>query len=678
MEPTTLDSFLNIPERIIFVALLMIVLPVSLHTVYKRCRLISLGQKREEKIPEHIIRRLWRLFMYVPGQWCNIRTIRWKDFAGIEHLFIFWGVILFGIYYFAFIVVGDGFGFGGSLRHSLSYLLSVYVIDVTAVILVISFVSGLARRGLLKPKRLGPDYETRAFFLITLVTFIAVTCYFCVEGLRFTLQMDTAAGPISKNFAASLKFSVLHPATQLALLHVAWWIQYSIVLGFIVYIPYSHHQHALYSPLNIFLNSYSWRGILPLLNFDKKQFGASRIEEFTWKDLLDLYSCTQCGRCQDVCPAYSSGKSLSPKKLINDLRENLDERGNFYPLWKNRRDKRVSELKLIDGAVSTEEIWACTTCMACTSICPAMVEHANKIIDLRRDLVLRVSDFPDEISSVFWSLEFYGDPYEMGKNARADCIKESSGTVNVKEASRDDTFDILFWVGCTGAFYERNRQVINAVAKILNAAGTRFRVLGSSEKCCGDPARRLGNEYLFKKLARKNISTFKRHGIKKIITCCPHCFNVFKNEYPQLGARFTVVFYTELLAELTRNGKLGISEEIRKTITYHDPCYQGRYNGLYKSPRDILKRIPEATLREMNHSKDKSFCCGAGGGHLWLEEKGKRINEIRIAEAMEVKPDILATSCPFCLIMLDDGVKSIQMESLIQVMDVAELISVPD
>jgi Fe-S oxidoreductase len=451
------------------------------------------------------------------------------------------------------------------------------------------------------------------------------------------------------------------------------------VLGFLNYLPYSKHAHILTSIPNVFLSSLKPKGALKSIDLEAEgveKFGATDVEDLTWKQLLDGFTCTECGRCTASCPANITGKKLSPKKIMTDIRHRVAEKG---PLLLNR-DKVVKvkegggdplENTLLHHYLTAEELFACTTCMACIQECPVNNEHIPAIVDLRRSLVLMESNFPPEVQVVFKNLETNFSPWAFPASNRADWAEG----MNIPKMSQAKDAEILFWVGCAGAFDARYTKVTQAFAKLMQKAGIKFAILGTEEKCNGDSARRIGNEYLAQMLMKENITTLNGYNVKKIVTTCPHCFNTLKNEYPQFGGNYEVVHHTDFLLNLIHEDKLKITNEEAAKVTFHDSCYLGRYNDIYDQPREILKAIRGVNTVEMKRSKSKGFCCGAGGGRMWMEEtEGKRVNVERIEEALALKPDVIGTACPFCMTMLEDGVKDKEATEIVKVKDLAEIL----
>jgi Fe-S oxidoreductase len=413
--------------------------------------------------------------------------------------------------------------------------------------------------------------------------------------------------------------------------------------------------------------------LIPVALETAETFGVAKVEDFTWKQLLDVDACTRCGRCQDVCPAYSSGKPLSPKKMTQDIKAHwLEEAPRLLGASSKRENPGDNGRALIGDVVTEDEIWACTTCRACQEVCPVCVEHIDKVIDLRRNLVLEQAVIPETAEGALRSIQDRGHPWRGTTLTRTDWAEG----LDIKILADDSDIDILYWVGCTEALEDRSMKIAQAVGKLLKLAGVKVGILGVEESCCGEPARRLGNEYLFQIQAAKNIELLKNYGVKKIVTACPHCYNTIKNEYPQFGGEFEVIHHTQFIANLLEEGKLRIIKGSSGVITYHDSCYLGRYNDIYEPPRQILNSMSDATVVEMERNRERSFCCGGGGGRMWLEEKiGERISEMRIVEVIEAKAQIMATACPFCLQMFDDAIKAKAVEESLKVMDIAELIA---
>jgi Fe-S oxidoreductase len=408
-------------------------------------------------------------------------------------------------------------------------------------------------------------------------------------------------------------------------------------------------------------------------------FGVSKIEEFTWKQLLDLYACTECGRCSENCPATLTGKPLSPKLTIHHLREHLQKKGKVLLSQDGKEETEPvnpeGELgrALVGEVCQHDELWSCTTCGNCMENCPVFIEHIHKYVDMRRYLVLMESSFPAEVQNVMRNWETNSNPWGLGFATRGDWSKD----LPVKTMAEDSQVEYLFYVGCGGSFDERAKKISSAMVTLLNEAGVSFAILGAEEKCCGETARRIGNEYLFQTMAAELVETINSYGVQKIITTCPHGYNCLKNEYPQFGGQWVVYHHSEILAQLLRDGRLQTKVVMDKHLIFHDSCYLGRYNSIYDQPRSLIKSIPGLRFSEMDRSRNKSFCCGAGGGRMWMEETlgDRKINDARTEQALALKPDIIGVSCPFCTTMFEDGLKDRNMEEEVRVYDLAELLA---
>ncbi len=453
---------------------------------------------------------------------------------------------------------------------------------------------------------------------------------------------------------------------------VIWWSHALLVLGFLNYLPYSKHLHVVVSLPNVFLSNTNGPGVIgamrPMdLEADSAVFGAKDVNDLSWKSLLDGFACTECGRCTSVCPANLTGKMLSPRKIVVNVRERLEAEA-----------KGDHSKTLLDDFISEEELWSCTTCRACVQECPVSIDQLSVILEMRRNLVLGESRFPEEIMPAFESMEQRGSPWAFDPGDRAKWAAGLNIPTMAEMAERHESPEVLYWVGCMGSFDDRAKKTTVAFAKILKAANVNFAILGQEEKCNGDAARRMGNEYLYQMLAKENIETLEKYGVKTVVTACPHCFHQIGNEYPQFGGNYDVVHHSTYIESLMAAGRVPLREDLHepvRTFTYHDSCYLGRYNDVYDAPRETMRRaLPMLNLVEMPRSKDRGLCCGAGGGRMFMEEKvGKRINAERAEEALATGADAIAVACPFCMTMMSDSVKS--RDSRVDVYDVAEVVA---
>ncbi len=611
---------------------------------------------------DNVPARLLNVVVYVLGQ---ARLLRGDFWPGLMHATIFWGFIILSIGSLEF------FGKGITEAFSLPFLSNnpVYLVlqDLFSVGVIAAIAYAAFRRLVTKPRRLNLSAE--GLVILLLIFGLMVTDLTADAGRILLAPALTDRWQFAGGGVAVVLGGLPHGAVQ-TLFHLSWWLHAVLLLGFLVWLPYSKHLHIMAAPFNVFFAPLTPKGHFPTADLENAEsFGVGAITEFTWKDLFDLYNCTECGRCTSACPANVSGKELDPKWLILNLREHLFESG---PALIGPGGHGAGETAMVGGVIHDNVLWACTTCRWCVDACPVFIEHVPKIVDMRRWLVLTESRFPAELQPTFRNLENNGNPWQMAWQTRADWAKD----LGVKIMSDASQAEYLYWVGCYGSFDERNKKVARAFVKLLQTAGVDFAILGNEEKCTGEPARRLGHEYLFQTLAKGNIETLKRYRFQKIITACPHCFNTIRSEYPNFDGHFGVIHHTELLDELIRSGRLRVSRERDDRITYHDPCYLGRYNDVYDPPRRVLRSVCRSELLEMHLCRSKGFCCGGGGGRVWLEEnEGRRVNQVRVEQAMEVNPDILASACPFCLTMFEDGVKGKEVADRIKTRDIAELVA---
>ena len=571
---------------------------------------------------------------------------------GLMHAAIFWGfLVLFPTILIAMIGAADPHATLPWLGAQGWY---AFLVDVFALLVLIGVITAFVIRKVQRPARFKGSHRGEADVILLLIAGIVVSL-FSWHASQIALRLNdypAAWAPISD----ALSHLLSGPAVP-DLERAAVWAHVLIILSFLVYLPYSKHLHILVAAINVYFGRTRARGRLEPINFELPEqdvrFGSARASDMTWKQMLDTISCTECGRCQDVCPAYATGKALSPKLLIMAMRDNLLS-GPSTPI--------------VPNAVTDDIVWDCVTCGACVRECPVNIEHIDHVIDLRRNLVMVESRFPEEAGTMLRDVDRSSNPW--GK-PQADRVQWAEGLgVRVLQPG-DPAPDVLFWVGCAPAFDERARKGAISTAKLLKEAGVDFAILGPREACTGDPARRMGDEYTFQRLAGENIATLNGAGVKKIITTCPHCFNSLGNEYPDFGGKYEVVHHTEFLAQLVREGRLSPAPSDR-TITYHDSCYLARHNDVRDQPRELVAAVGKAV--EMPRNRERTFCCGAGGARMWMEEKrGRPINQERVREAAATGAETLAVACPFCTVMLDDGVR--ETGAKLQVFDLATLLA---
>jgi len=600
----------------------------------------------------------------------NIRIVRLKElYPGLMHSLIFGGTAL--------LLLGKIirlFSFGGLTTPPQSvYLYASLIAEIGGVLILIGGGMAIYRRYVRKPDRLDTVPEDTLVFVWA---FLLILTGFMVKGFRIAISdvapsdwaMWSPVGYLVSHafptFLTEIKNEIL--VWHRTLFHA---IPAFFFLGYI-WVIRSRLQHLVLAPLNVFFRSLKPKGALVPIDLETAEiFGTAKIEDFTWKQILDLDACTRCGRCQDACPAYFSGKALNPKQVIQDLKGHLYE---VYPIPLIRKPME-SRPDMITDVVTEEVIWDCTTCRACQQACPIYIEHIDKIVDMRRNLALERAQFPESVQQALQSLGARGHPFRGTTATRTEWAEG----LEVKVLSEDSDIDMLYWVGCAAALDDRNMKVSRAIVKILQAAGINFGILGNEETCCGDPARRMGDEYLFQTICQTNIELLNSYNVKRILTSCPHGFNTFKHEYPQFGGNFEVIHHTQFIIDLIRDGRLKLKGlDGNKVVAYHDSCYLGRYNDIYQQPRDILKAIGGIKKVELVRSGANSFCCGGGGGHMWMEEEpDKRVNVKRTEQIIEAKVDLVATACPFCLTMFEDGLKTKEAEESIKAMDLSELVA---
>ncbi|MDP6977830.1 MAG: heterodisulfide reductase-related iron-sulfur binding cluster [Myxococcota bacterium] len=685
-EPTR-QIYWNIVGHALIYVFLVAALGLVIWTIHKRVQLWKLGtaEERLDDIPGRVRFALTEIFL-------QRRQLR-EPFMGLAHLFIFYGFLaeliatgmislqewtgieyLKGNFYLGYSLFSDSFGILG----------------------IIGLLMALWYRGVVKPARFHTIADDWVAVLLLLVIFVQG---FFVEGMRIAvteLRVNPELAPWSPGGYVIAKLLQDIDSQVLMEWHrYNWWIHAATAFAFIAYFALGKFKHVLFGTMNLFLRNPEPTGKLNYPDIDElaetdpdalDELGNNRIEQFSWKSLLDLDACVNCGRCESVCPAHNSGVPLSPRKLIQDMKGHLDVVGPALAARAGSASDEASEeapdgmlgLLLGDGedgttpAVLEEELWGCRTCGACMHECPVFIEHIPKIIDMRRYLVMSESKMGEEAQLFLKNLEDRGHPFAGQGRDREEWFED----LDVKVYGRGDESDTLFWVGCAGAMIDRNIETSRAMVKIMQSAGMDFALLGNEEQCTGDPARRVGDELTYQGCTKTNIETFEQYGIKKVVTACPHCFNTVKNEYPDYGSEVEVVHHTELIDSLLKEGKLRPQTK-HESVTYHDPCYLGRHNDGYDAPRNVLSNITApGQLIEMDANKSKSRCCGSGGGYAWMDDKPeKRINHTRIEDVQQCGAGTAAVGCPFCMQMFDDALGAKDPGGKVKAKDIAELVA---
>lgn len=635
------------------------------YRVWALYRLLRLG--RDEARVDHPWQRLRDEIVVYLGQ----RKLLKRPYyiRGIGHALIFWG----------FLVITWGSadlllrGIAGSQMPFTDTVGYAWMLDLFAVAVLVSVVVAIFRRAVLRPPRMHRMPE--GYVILALIGFLMLTLLVFESAAEAAMrdQLGRRALDVAPPVARVLE-PLIPTAAGPAIFAGAWWAHVLTILAFAVYLPRTKHLHIVTTLPNVYFRSSRPRGALQLIDDieSKETFGAANIRDFSWKQLLDGYTCTECGRCSDNCPALATGKTLDPQKIVLDIRDQLLREGP--KLLADAKAETTPPAHWVE--TKPDELWACTTCAACVEACPVTIEHIDKIVDMRRSLTLMEGAAPAEAQRAMTNIERAGNPWGEARESRADWAQ---GLEIPTFAEKPDA-EYLYFVGCAASYDRRNQRVARALATILKSAGVSFAILGAAETCNGDPARRMGNEYLYQLQAQQNIKTLNAAAVKKVITSCPHCFNTIANEYPQLGGNYEVVHALPLVKRLLDEKRISLRDgAAAEIVAYHDPCYLGRHNGIYDAPRDVLDAVPGVTRAEIApHHRERGFCCGAGGGRMWMEEKmGQRVNHRRVDQLLATKSGAtkVASGCPYCLIMLEEGVGAKGVQESIKPVDVLELVA---
>lgn len=660
-------------KNIFYLILFFLAFGFFIFSVRNLIRYMLVAKKTDNRF-DKIGTRLLNVLIYAFGQKKLFRF----PLAGILHSIIFWGFILF-IFAVVEALIQGFYPLFSYESTGIFFSVVTIVGDIFGMLIILSVFAALYRRVIFKVPRLeiGKAGKLDALIILTLIFLVCISMFGQNTALiaqhNFVLQPNELR-PISYYLSKFIYSSNTSSAGMVY--EVFWWMHIVVVLGFLNYLPYSKHLHVLTSiPNTFFTNLEPVRNTLKPIDLEDENletFGVADIEHLSWKQILDGYSCTECGRCDTVCPAVIVGKSLSPRDIIVQIRKRTKDKA---PLLANGiENEEVMNKTLVHDYIPDLNLWQCTTCMACVQECPVMIEHVDSIVDMRRDLVLTEAKFPSNLNNVFKSIETNFTPWAFNPADRANWAEG----MDIKTMAQDPNGEILFWVGCAGSYDARYQKVTKAFAKLMQKGNIDFRILGTEEKCNGDTARRLGNEYLAQTMMKENIEKLNNYNVKKIVTACPHCFHSLKNEYKQFGGNFEVVHHTEFIDEMLSESKLELNNNGDKTaidVTYHDSCYLGRYNNIFDSPRNSLGKVKKINYIEMKRSKTRGLCCGAGGGRMFLEdEEGGRVNIERTKEALETGADTIALACPFCMTMITDGVKHFEKSEEVEVKDIAEII----
>lgn len=693
-------SPLVIANIVLTVVVVLYAVGLFFYLLKTRYKFVQLGKKVE--FDESVKERVGYLMVNVLGQNKLLKDPK----SGLIHVMFFYGFLM--VQLGAIDLIWKGLAPGSHLPLGVFYSVFTFFQELVVLMILVAVVWAFYRRYVEKLVRLKRGWKN-GLVLIFIGGLMVSTLLANGMGIIWHGEELTYTEPVASGIAAI--FSFLPASAAAVVFYVMWWVHLLTLLTFLVYVPQSKHFHLIVSPINVYMNRLDRTGTLTPIDFEALEnaedeedipaIGVGRIQDFTQKQMLDLYSCVECGRCTNMCPASGTGKMLSPMDLIVKLRDHLTftgavvtkqkpwvpyqffakTKGNQLAMAAGAEGAVIEDIynpSLIGDVITESEIWACTTCRNCEDQCPVMNEHVDKIIDLRRYLTMTEGKVNPDAQRAMTNIERQGNPWGLNRKEKENWrdIDPTIHIPTVKELKKSgEEMEYLFWVGSMGAFDNRSQKIALAFCRLLNEAGVKFAILGNKEKNSGDTPRRLGNEFLFQELATANIDEFEKNDVKKIVTIDPHAYNIFKNEYQDFGWKGEVYHHTELLNQLIDENRLALNYEVHETIVFHDSCYLGRYNDVYDAPREILRGIPGVKLVEMERNRETAMCCGAGGGLMWMEEHvGNRINVARTEQALATDASVISSGCPYCLTMLEDGTKAKEVEDSIGTFDVAELL----
>ena len=649
----------------LFMPLFVIAIATFAFSCYQRLQLVAAGSPEDRF--DRPAERLAGMFRYAFAQ----QRVLARPY-GLNHFVLFWAFMLLLLANAAFLIEGLFPGFDLSALPAPLYNALELAFDLVSLAALVCVAVALVRRLFFAPPYLGNEYTRaasgEALLILALIAALMVA-FFLMNAAQIVLGHDGSLRPVSR--ALSILLQGTPAATVETVAAVSWWVHAVVLLLFMNLLPRSKHMHILTAIPNCYFRSLEKPNVQPRESFKKgERFGVSEVGQFSWKDLLDSFSCTECGRCQDACPAYNTGKPLNPRRIVHDIKVNLLQNGTGVAT-----DAAKEQLPLVgekgEGTSCEEALWSCTTCGACLSVCPVMIEQMPKIVKMRRHLVQEKAQFPEELLNLFENMEQRSNPWGIAPSERG----KWASLLGERPFKAGET-EYLFFVGCAGSFDSRAKQTTMALATVLDKAGVTWGILGREELCCGDSVRRLGNEFVFDRMARQNVALLQEKGVAKIVTHCPHCFSTLKNDYRQYGLEIEVLHHSQLIATLVAEGKLQAKRgaDLGKTL-FHDSCYLGRHNDTFAAPRMVIAAATGMAPGEFGRREENGFCCGAGGGRMWMEEQtGTRINHDRVNEALKQQPDTICVSCPYCMTMLEDGLKD-QGAEQVRVKDIAEVMA---